>query len=173
MNWGQALGPGVPRHWEVEESALETKKSKPLRREENCETVMFLSHVKDLYQGGGMVISVDSVKWRLMRVLWLEFSWLISLAKNNSCHLHSEAKMLFQSYKLCHLLSLRDFRIKARLLHRAYKAQADPGSFIFLCHTLHKPLWTSWVIWSYFSHSLNMSFETFFPSSSNCSSSFR
>lgn len=57
---------------------------------------------------------------------------------------HSEAKILFQSYKSYYLLFLSDFRIKIKLLHMAYKPQADPCSFIFLCHPLQfKPLWTS------------------------------
>lgn len=54
---------------------------------------------------------------------------------------HSEAKIIFQSYKFYYLLFLSDFRIQIKLLHMAYKPQADPCSFIFLCHPLQfKPL---------------------------------
>ena len=86
--------------------------------------------------------STDSVKQQpvegvLVGILLTHLSpWLSVILES-----HSEAKILFQSYKFCYLLFLSDFRIKIKLLHMAYKPQADPCSFIFLCHPLQfKPL---------------------------------
>lgn len=78
-------------------SAVETKKNSHWGSRKTRRCVMSLKPCKNIYQGEKMMISVD---WSHMEVSGGASGsspWLISLAECNSCQLHSETRMLFQS----------------------------------------------------------------------------